>query len=159
MRAWSLPTPAPARSAPLRLVDRATPTPGEGEVRVRVRACGVCRTDLHVTEGELPVRRPGVVPGHQVVGVVEALGPGAPPALLGARVGVAWLHRTCGACRFCRSGRENLCEQAELTGWTVDGGFAEQVIAPAAFVKIRVLIPRRFITRTGKVTSAIELPS
>jgi propanol-preferring alcohol dehydrogenase len=134
MRAWSLDRPRPITERPLRLVTRDAPEPRDGEVRVVVRACGVCRTDLHVVEGELAVRRPGVVPGHQVVGVVEKLGASVDRGLMGARVGVAWLHRTCGACRFCRSDRENLCDAAQFTGWTVDGGFAEKVVAPAAFV-------------------------
>jgi len=134
MRAWSVEAPRPVSERPLRLVDRPVPEPRDGDVRVRVRACGVCRTDLHVAEGDLPVRRPGVIPGHQVVGVVDAVGPGVDSALIGARVGVSWVHRTCGVCRFCRSDRENLCDAPELTGWTVDGGFAEWVAAPAAFV-------------------------
>lgn len=134
MQAWSLDRPRPVRERPLRLVTRDEPEPREGEVRVTVRACGICRTDLHVAEGELEVRRPGVIPGHQVVGVVDAIGPGVEPAWIGARVGVAWLHRTCGLCRFCRSGRENLCDAPDFTGWTVDGGFAEKLVAPASFV-------------------------
>ena len=134
MRAWSVDAPRPVAERPLRLVDRPVPEPGAGDVRVRVRACGVCRTDLHVAEGDLPVRRSGVIPGHQVVGVVDAAGAGVDPALVGVRVGVSWVHRTCGACRFCRTDRENLCDAPELTGWTVDGGFAEHVVAPAAFV-------------------------
>jgi propanol-preferring alcohol dehydrogenase len=134
MRAWTLDRPRPIADRPLRLVDREEPRPAPGEVRVRVAACGICRTDLHVVEGELAVRRPGVVPGHQIVGVVDAVGAGVDDALLQARVGIAWLHRTCASCRFCRSGRENLCEAAEFTGWTVDGGFADRVVAPAAYV-------------------------
>ncbi len=101
---------------------------------VRVRACGVCRTDLHVVEGELEQRKSSLIPGHQVVGTVQAVGPGVSEFRGGERVGVAWLHQTCGACRSCRSARENLCELAEFTGWTRDGGFAELVVAPAAFV-------------------------
>ncbi len=101
---------------------------------VRMRACGICRTDLHVAEGELPVRREGIIPGHQVVGTVEALGAGVRQLRVGERVGVAWLHRTCGECRFCRSGRENLCERAEFTGWTAPGGYAEALVAAADFV-------------------------
>lgn len=116
------------------LAEAPAPSPGPGEVRVRVRACGLCRTDLHVVEGELPARRPRVTPGHQVVGIVDALGAGVDAAMLGARVGVAWLHRTCGACRFCTTGRENLCERPDFTGWTVDGGLAEHVLAQADFV-------------------------
>jgi propanol-preferring alcohol dehydrogenase len=134
MRAWRLSHPAAVESRPLALETVPDPAPGPGEVRIRVRMCGICRTDLHVVEGELPVRRPGVIPGHQIVGEVEALGEGAGDLLRGSRVGVAWLHSTDGVCRFCRRGRENLCEHAAFTGWTVDGGFAERVIAPAAFV-------------------------
>jgi propanol-preferring alcohol dehydrogenase len=134
MRAWSLERPRPVIERPLHLVERDVPEPAPGEVRVAVRACGICRTDLHVVEGELGVRRPGVIPGHQVVGVVEAIGEGVDASMVGARVGIAWVHRTCGACRFCTSGRENLCEAADFTGWTVDGGFAEAIVAPAAFV-------------------------
>ena len=134
MRAWSLDRPRPVTERPLRLVTREVPEPSAGEVRVAIAACGICRTDLHVVEGELPVRRTGVIPGHQVVGVVDAVGADVDPDLAGARVGVAWLYRTCGRCRFCRSQRENLCEAADFSGWTVDGGFAERVVAPAAFV-------------------------
>jgi propanol-preferring alcohol dehydrogenase len=112
-------------SAPLRMVERDPPTPGPGQVRVRVSACGVCRTDLHVAEGDLPVHRKNVVPGHQVVGIVDALGPGAARFSTGDRVGVAWLATTCGRCRFCRRGDENLCPYATFTGWDHDGGYAE----------------------------------
>jgi propanol-preferring alcohol dehydrogenase len=94
----------------------------------------VCRTDLHVVEGELAQRRSPLIPGHQAVGTVEGLGEGAGRFALGARVGIPWLHRTCGVCEFCRSGRENLCEFAEFTGWTANGGFAEFIIAPEGFV-------------------------
>ncbi|UJR80979.1 zinc-dependent alcohol dehydrogenase family protein [Sandaracinus amylolyticus] len=134
MRAFVLDHAGPVSSRPLRLASVPTPEPGPGEVRVKVHACGLCRTDLHVVEGELPERRPHVTPGHQIVGVVDALGPGVDASMLGARVGVAWLHRTDGTCRFCVRGRENLCERADFTGWTVDGGFAEHTIAPADFV-------------------------
>jgi propanol-preferring alcohol dehydrogenase len=120
-------------SGPLRLVDVPTPQPGPGEVRVRVRACGVCRTDLHVAEGDLPVRRPGVVPGHEVVGEVDALGAGVTDWTVGDRVGVAWLRQTCGACRYCRRGAENLCPHSRYTGWTDDGGYAEYATVPASF--------------------------
>ena len=118
---------APLQLAPLQLMEVPTPQPGAGEVLVRVRACGICRTDLHVVEGELPVRRPRITPGHQIVG--EIVGDGG-----GQRVGVAWLHHTDGTCGFCRSGRENLCDHAEFTGWTVPGGFAEYVVAARDFV-------------------------
>jgi propanol-preferring alcohol dehydrogenase len=110
-------------------------------VLVEVRACGVCRTDLHVVEGELPARLPEVVPGHQVVGTVAEVGDGATGVAIGDRVGIAWLHRTCGTCRFCRSGRENLCERADFTGWTRNGGYADFAVAPAGFVH---RLPRAF---------------
>jgi propanol-preferring alcohol dehydrogenase len=134
VKACILESPAPIERNPLKFTDTAAPEPGAGEVLVRVHACGVCRTDLHVTEGELPPRKHPVIPGHQVVGTVERGGPGAARYLQGARVGIAWLHRTCGVCEFCRSGRENLCEKADFTGYTVDGGYAEYIVAPESFV-------------------------
>ena len=145
MRALQLAAPRPVGERPLSLVELPVQRPGAGQVLLRVRACGVCRTDLHIVEGELPPHRSPVVPGHQIVGEIAALGegaerlspggdPGAPPLRLGERVGVPWLYRTCGQCRFCRSGRENLCENAQFTGWDVDGGFAEYMVAPADFV-------------------------
>lgn len=111
-----------------------TPEPAADEVLVRVRACGVCRTDLHVVEGELPPRKTPVIPGHQIVGVIEQMGERARRFRTGDRVGIAWLHRTCGACEYCRSGKENLCERASFTGYTDDGGYAEYAAAPEAFV-------------------------
>ncbi len=117
--------PGPAAAGPLVRADRPAPEPGPGEVRVRVSVCGVCRTDLHLAEGDLTPRHPGVVPGHEVVGVVDALGPGAHRFAVGERIGVAWLARTCGACRFCVRGDENLCTDPFFTGWDRDGGFAE----------------------------------
>ena len=134
MKACVLASPAPIESNPLRVVDLPKPRPTGTEVLVRVHACGVCRTDLHVIEGELPPRKSPVVPGHQVVGVVEGGGPAASRFATGTRVGVPWLHRTCGVCEYCRSGRENLCERAEFTGWMTDGGYAEYVVAPEDFV-------------------------
>ncbi len=134
MRAMELERNAPAAERPLRLVERARPEPGVGEVRVRVEVCGVCRTDLHVIEGDLAPQRAQVVPGHQVVGRVDAAGGGVDAPAVGARVGVAWLHRACGRCRFCRGERENLCLDPIFTGWSVDGGYAEFVTAPAEFV-------------------------
>ncbi len=128
MRAWEVSEPGPVDGGPLRLVDRPAPEPGPGQVRVQVTACGVCRTDLHVAEGDLPVHRPHVVPGHEVVGRVGALGPGAGRFAVGDRVGVAWLAWTCGACRFCRRGAENLCPYATFTGWDHDGGYAEATV-------------------------------
>ena len=124
---------APGR--PLRAADLPVPEPGPGQVRIRVAACGVCRTDLHVVDGELPDPALPVVPGHEVVGVVDAVGPGAPGGLApGARVGVPWLGWTCGACAYCRSGRENLCGAARFTGYTLPGGYAEAIVADARYV-------------------------
>ena len=134
MRAMELTCQAPIETRPLELVERPPLEPGPGEIRLRVEVCGVCRTDLHVVEGDLPARRARVVPGHEVVGRVDALGPGVSAPALGTRVGVAWLHRSCGACRFCGRGDENLCLAPSFTGWDADGGYAEQVIAPAEFV-------------------------
>ena len=134
MKACILSAPAPVESNPLRPIDVAEPVPGAGEVLVRVAACGVCRTDLHVVEGELTPRLSPVIPGHQVVGTVERNGPGASRFAPGARVGIPWLRRTDGTCEFCRGGRENLCERAEFTGWTANGGYAEFVAAPQDFV-------------------------
>jgi len=124
---------APIATAPLVSGELALPDPGPGELRVRVRACATCRTDLHVIEGDLPPRRLPLVPGHQVVGTVEAPGPGATRFRTGDRVGIAWLRSTCGACRYCRAGRENLCESSTHTGWTHDGGYAEYCCVPEAF--------------------------
>jgi len=109
------------------------PSPGDGQVRIRVEACGVCRTDLHVVDGELPQANYPIVPGHEVVGIVEALGPGVLSPALGERVGVPWLGHTCGACVYCQEGRENLCEAAEFTGCTRDGGYATHLIASAGW--------------------------
>jgi alcohol dehydrogenase, propanol-preferring len=133
MRAMSLAGPAPVESAPLRCESRATPTPGPDEVLVRVIACGVCRTDLHIVEGDLPLVRSPVVPGHQVIGRVEAMGSQARRFRAGDRVGIAWLRRTCGTCEACRRGRENLCERSEFTGYHADGGFADYAVVPEAF--------------------------
>jgi propanol-preferring alcohol dehydrogenase len=126
--------PAPVATRPLACVDAPEPEPGPGELRVRVEACGVCRTDLHVVTGDLAPRRATVVPGHQGVGRIDRLGPGVTSHRVGDRVGVAWLHRACGACRFCARGAENLCLAPCFTGWDVDGAYAEQVVAPADFV-------------------------
>ena len=133
MRAWWVAEPGPVGDGPLRFGDRPDPSPGHGEVLVRVRVCGVCRTDLHVVEGDLPVHRPHVVPGHEVVGEVVALGPGCARFAVGARVGIAWLRHTCGHCRFCRRGAENLCLTPRFTGWDEDGGYAELAVVPEAF--------------------------
>jgi propanol-preferring alcohol dehydrogenase len=122
---------APGR--PLVLTDRPDPLPGPGEIRLRVEACAVCRTDLHVIDGELPDVRTPRVPGHEIVGIVDRVGAGVPGSKLGHRVGVPWLGRTCGTCPYCRSGAENLCDQPDFTGYTRDGGFATHVVADAAF--------------------------
>ncbi|MCR5879272.1 alcohol dehydrogenase catalytic domain-containing protein [Phenylobacterium sp. J367] len=119
---------------PLRLEVRPDPEPSSGEVRIRVRACGVCRTDLHVVDGDLAPRRSSVVPGHEIVGVVDALGDGVEGGLLGRRVGVPWLGETCGRCSYCATGEENLCDRPSFTGWTRDGGYADTAIARAEFV-------------------------
>jgi propanol-preferring alcohol dehydrogenase len=123
--------PGRADTRPLAIEDRPVPEPGPGELRVRVTLCGVCRTDLHVVEGDLEPRRADIVPGHEVVGIVEAIGPGTTGWTRGERVGVAWLQGTCGTCRFCRGARENLCAHGLFTGWAVDGGYAEFAIVRA----------------------------
>jgi propanol-preferring alcohol dehydrogenase len=133
MRAWLLDKPAPIASAPLALRELPDPVPGPGEIRVAVSVCGVCRTDLHVVEGDLPPHRTPIVPGHQIVGRVDALGPGARRFALGARVGIAWLWRSCGACEWCASARENLCRAPRFTGWDEHGGYAERACVPEDF--------------------------
>jgi propanol-preferring alcohol dehydrogenase len=133
MRAWVVSGPRPIDQSPLALVARPVPVPARGEVLVRVRACGVCRTDLHLAEGDLAPRRGEVVPGHEVVGEVVQLGEDAGRFRTGERVGIAWLRHTCGACRWCRAGRENLCAQSRYTGWDADGGYAEFAVVPEAF--------------------------
>ncbi|MGD6980161.1 MULTISPECIES: zinc-dependent alcohol dehydrogenase family protein [Citricoccus] len=133
MRAWWVAAQGPVTGEPLRLGERPDPEPGPGEVLVRVLACGVCRTDLHVVEGDLPLHRPEVVPGHEIVGEVTALGPGCERLTVGVRVGVAWLRHTCGRCRFCRRGAENLCLTPRFTGWDDDGGYAELAVVPEAY--------------------------
>jgi propanol-preferring alcohol dehydrogenase len=129
MQAWVVERPGPIDSGPLRKVRRTVPEPGPGEVLVKVEACGICRTDLHLTEGDLPPKRPGVVPGHQAVGTVVDQGTGDRFAI-GDRVGIAWLRGTCGVCEFCRAGHENLCPRSTYTGWDADGGFAEYAVVP-----------------------------
>jgi propanol-preferring alcohol dehydrogenase len=133
MRAMVLSTPASIDSSPLELRDLDAPEPKAGEVRLRVLACGVCRTDLHVVEGELPAAKDAVIPGHQVVGVVDRLGAGAARFNIGDRAGIAWLRWTCGQCRYCRGGKENLCPNARFTGYEEDGGYAEYAVVPEAF--------------------------
>ena len=133
MRGWSVVSPRPIAEHPLVLDDHPVSLPRAGEVLVKVRTCGVCRTDLHLCEGDLTPRRPRVIPGHQVVGVVVAAGPQADRFRIGDRVGIAWLRHTCGTCSQCRSGRENLCTQSRYTGWDDDGGFAEYCTVPEAY--------------------------
>jgi alcohol dehydrogenase, propanol-preferring len=133
MRAWVVRTPGPIDTAPLALIDRADPQPGPGEVRVRVAVCGVCRTDLHLAEGDLVPKAPQRVPGHEIVGVVDALGPDAHRFAVGARVGIAWLRHTCGVCAYCRRGDENLCVAPRFTGWDDDGGYAQYAVVPEDF--------------------------
>jgi alcohol dehydrogenase, propanol-preferring len=134
MKAWVLPKPAPVESSPLELRELPMPEPREREVLVRISACAICRTDLHVVEGELPPKKSNIIPGHQVVGIIERLGGGAKKYRPGARVGIAWLHKTCGRCPYCRSGRENLCDFPDFTGYTVDGGYAQYALGHEDFV-------------------------
>lgn len=133
MRAMLLRQPAPIETRPLEPIELADPVPGPGEIRLRVRLCGVCRTDLHVVEGDLPPRRDSVIPGHQVVGVVDALGPGCARFKAGDRAGIAWLRSTCGSCRRCARGDENLCEAARFTGYHEHGGYAELAVVREDF--------------------------
>ncbi|HKW51276.1 MAG TPA: alcohol dehydrogenase catalytic domain-containing protein, partial [Candidatus Eisenbacteria bacterium] len=132
MRAMVLDRPAPISSSPLALRETAEPEPGPGEVRVRVRACGICRTDLHVIEGDLPAKRLPLIPGHQVVGIVDRAGPGAKRFRVGDRIGIAWLRHACGKCAYCLAGKENLCESSLYTGYHADGGYAECAVVPEA---------------------------
>ncbi len=134
MKACVLRAPKPVETNPLEYADAPEPSPARGEVLVRVSCCGVCRTDLHVVEGELAPRKSPVIPGHQVVGVVERSGEDTKRFAAGARVGIAWLHHTDGTCRYCRAGMENLCDDPSFTGYSVDGGFAEWIGAPEDFV-------------------------
>ena len=133
MKAMLLEEIAGIEFSPLTWTDVADPRPGRGEVRLAVRCCAVCRTDLHVIEGDLPRQKMPVIPGHQVVGVVDEVGPGCERLAVGDRVGVAWLRHTCGTCGFCTAGRENLCESQRFTGYHADGGYAQYAVAPEAF--------------------------
>ncbi len=130
-RAWRVKQPGPMDTQPLRPMREPPPVPAAGELLVRVLACGVCRTDLHVAEGDLPVHRRGVVPGHEVVG--EVIGWSCGEFEIGQRVGIAWLRRTCGRCQYCTRGSENLCPQSEYTGWDADGGYADYTTVPADY--------------------------
>ena len=134
MQAWVVDTPGPIDEHPLRRVDRESADPASGEVRIRVLCCGVCRTDLHLAEGDLIPHHPSMTPGHEIIGVIDALGADCTRFTLGDRIGVAWLAGTDGSCRFCRTGRENLCESPRFTGWDVPGGYADSCIAREDFV-------------------------
>ena len=134
MQACILRAPAAIETSPLELADLRKPTPTARQLLIRVNACGICRTDLHVIEGELPPRKSPITPGHQVVGVIEAAGDRATLHPIGTRVGIAWLHSTDGTCEYCKAGKENLCDRPEFTGYTVDGGYAEYALAEESFV-------------------------
>lgn len=134
MRVWRVRRPGPVATGPLRMGREPVPVPEPGELLVRVLSCGVCRTDLHVVEGDLPVHRQGVTPGHEVVAEVVAVPDGCTDVAVGDRVGVAWLRHTCGHCRYCRRGAENLCPRSRYTGWDDDGGYAEFATVPVEFV-------------------------
>jgi len=134
MKACLLRAIAPIETNPLVFTDVPTPQPGKGEVLVRVHACAVCRTDLHVIEGELVPRKLPLIPGHQIVGVIEKLGEAAHRFAPGTRVGIAWLHHTDQTCEYCRRGMENLCDHPSFTGYTVDGGYAEYAVAPEDWI-------------------------
>ena len=133
MKAMVLEDIAPIESSPLRPTELPDPHPAPGEVRLAVHTCAICRTDLHVIEGELPPQKLPVIPGHQIVGVVDELGAGCTRLKVGQRVGVAWLRHTCGRCGFCRAGRENLCESQRFTGYHADGGYAECAVVAEDF--------------------------
>jgi alcohol dehydrogenase, propanol-preferring len=141
MTAWAVDRPGLVDGAPLIRLDRPVPEPGSGQVRIRVLACGVCRTDLHLAEGDLAPHHHLVTPGHEIVGTVDALGPNCTRWQEGQRIGVPWLAWTCGRCRFCTSGRENLCLSPRFTGWDLDGGYAEFALVDEAYA---YSIPERF---------------
>ena len=136
MKAMVLREIAPIESSPLHLEEWPDPLPGAGEVRIKVACCAICRTDLHVIEGELPRRKMPVIPGHQVIGVVEALGPDCRRLAIGQRIGIAWLRHTCGVCEYCTTGRENLCVAPRFTGYDADGGYAEKAVVPEDFAYV-----------------------
>jgi propanol-preferring alcohol dehydrogenase len=141
MRAWQVVRPGPIETHPLELSKRAIPQPAAREVLVRIHCCGICRTDLHIVEGDLPTHAAHVVPGHQIVGLVEANGEGASRFSVGERIGIAWLRYTCEQCRFCTRGLENLCPNARFTGWDVDGGYAEYAVVDERYA---YLLPDSF---------------
>jgi alcohol dehydrogenase, propanol-preferring len=133
VQAWTVARPGPIDSGPLDRVEREPAAPARGQVRVAIRCCGVCRTDLHLAEGDLPPRRHGVTPGHEIVGIVDARGEGATRFEVGQRIGVPWLGSTDGTCRFCREGRENLCLAPSFTGWDRDGGYADACLVDEGY--------------------------
>jgi propanol-preferring alcohol dehydrogenase len=133
MRAWAVDAPGPIDTGPLVRVERPDPHPGPGALRIKVKTCGVCRTDLHLAEGDLQPHHPGTIPGHQAVGIVDELGPGATRFTEGDRVGIAWLRHTDGVCKFCARGDENLCLDPKFTGWDADGGYAEYAVVDEAY--------------------------
>jgi propanol-preferring alcohol dehydrogenase len=141
MQAWHVVEQGPAGDRLLRAVELPLPEPGVHEIRVAIEACGVCRTDLHITEGDLPLHKRPVVPGHEIVGFVDKLGAGASRFAIGDRVGIAWLRHSCGKCRFCRRQQENLCLSPGFTGWDADGGYAEAAVVDEAYA---YAIPERF---------------
>jgi propanol-preferring alcohol dehydrogenase len=133
LKAWVVDRCAPIDDGPLRRIERAEPIPAASRIRVRIACCGVCRTDLHLAEGDLPRRHPQVVPGHEIVGKVDEVGPESERFSVGERIGVPWLGRTDGTCRFCRRGDENLCEHPTFTGWDIDGGYADYCVVEESF--------------------------
>jgi len=133
MRAWVLQEQANIEERPLKLVDVPTPRAEDGDVRLRVLACGVCRTDIHIAEGDLPLRKSPVILGHEVVGIVDEVGKNVEQFRVGDRAAAYWLHSACGRCKYCLSHRENYCPEIRCTGWDVDGGYAEYVTVPAAY--------------------------
>ena len=133
MKAMVLKEARPVEESPLEMMEVPAPTPGPEEIRIRIRACGVCHTDLHEVEGDLPLPKLPLIPGHEIAGVVEGVGSEVVRFRVGDRVGVPWLYSTCGKCEFCRRGLENLCENARFTGYHVDGGYAQYVVVPEAF--------------------------
>jgi propanol-preferring alcohol dehydrogenase len=133
MKAWVLDRQAPIEQKPLTKESVEMPEPAAGEIRLKVVACGVCRTDIHIIEGDLPLKKSPLIPGHEIVGIVDKMGEGVTGFKAGQRAGIAWLHSVCEVCEFCRSGRENLCEAARFTGWDANGGFAEYTTVPEGF--------------------------
>jgi len=133
MKAWILKNQAPIENSPLELKEVPQPEPGVYDIRIKNMACGVCRTDIHIAEGDLPMRKSSLIPGHEIVGVVDKIGDKVINFKVGDRAGVAWLNNTCGKCKYCLSGRENLCPDAKFTGWDADGGYAEYTVVNADF--------------------------